>query len=124
MKNFKKLTIALLIVLLLIGISNITLATEADEDYTFIPDDGAEPTNNNTVDDNNNTNTNTQNPYGNNSTNNSINNTVNNTNSSKYNNTNLPAAGSQDSTVVMIIVAVFGISALYAYKKIRDYNTK
>ena len=45
-------------------------------------------------------------------------------NTSVYNNTNLPKAGSADSIAVIAIIAVFGISALYAYKKIKDYNLK
>lgn len=61
-----------------------------------------------------------------NKTNNTTNNTVNNTNSSK-NNTNknaattgLPYAGS--NTSIIFIVIALGVSAVYAYKKVSDYN--
>ena len=51
--------------------------------------------------------------------------TLNNT-SSKYNNTNkntnLPKTGIEDSIPVALLVVVFGISAVYAYKKINEYK--
>ncbi len=49
-------------------------------------------------------------------------NKTNNTNSSVYNNTNLPKTGIEDSIPVAMLVVVFGISAVYAYKKIKDYR--
>lgn len=62
----------------------------------------------------------------NNTTNNTTNNVVNNTNSSR-NNTNknaattgLPYAGS-NSSIIFIVIAL-GVSAVYAYKKVSDYN--
>lgn len=64
-----------------------------------------------------------------------VNNTVNNTNisntnsnrnnTSVYNTANknaLSDAGLADSMPVMVLVVVFGISAIYAYKKINDYK--
>ena len=45
-----------------------------------------------------------------------------NTNSSIYNNSNLPKTGLSDSLPVVLLVVVFGISAIYAYKKIKDYR--
>lgn len=124
MTNLKKLLVVLLIAVVMIGVSNVVLATEADENnVTFIPDEEGNNTANNTntpdtnsLFNNNNTNTNTNT--------NRTNNTTNNTNSSQYNNSNLPKAGSSDGITIMVVVAVFGISALYAYKKIRDYNIK
>ena len=59
--------------------------------------------------------------YKNNIVNNSTNNTVlktNNTNN--YNNTSLPKTGVEDS--IPAVLVVFGISAVYAYKKIQDYK--
>ena len=51
------------------------------------------------------------------------NNTTNNNNSSIYNNTNLPKTGIGDSSIpVAMLVVIFGISAVYAYKKIKDYR--
>lgn len=47
-------------------------------------------------------------------------NTANNT--STYNNTTLPHTGIGDSIPVAVLVVVFGISAVYAYKKIKEYK--
>lgn len=56
-----------------------------------------------------------------NSTSNKSNNT---NNSSVYNNTNnnLPKTGIEDSIPVAALVVVFGVSAVYAYKKIKEYK--
>lgn len=47
-------------------------------------------------------------------------------NTSVYNNnntnTNLPKTGIEDSIPVAMLVVVFGVSAVYAYKKISDYR--
>lgn len=64
-------------------------------------------------------------PIGNNTTNNTNNNTNNNANNNNTNNSNtnkttIPNTGVDYSTLV--IVAVCGISAIYAYKKINDYK--
>ena len=57
----------------------------------------------------------------NNSVNNNVNNTVNNAVNNKVNNTtSIPNTGVDYS--VVFIIAVCGISAIYAYKKIRNYN--
>ena len=51
------------------------------------------------------------------------NNTNTNTNNSSiYNNTNLPQTGIEDSIPTVLLIVVFGISAVYAYKKISDYR--
>lgn len=129
MTNLKKLLVVLLMAVLMIGVSNVVFATEEDENITFIPDENANNTTNETT---NNTTTNnlfnntnsTRNNTTNSTSNNTTKNTTTNANSSKYNNTNLPNAGSVDGIGVMVVVAVFGILALYAYKKIRDYNIK
>lgn len=123
MTNFKKVLIVLLMAVLMISVSNIVLATEDDENITFIEDEDP----NSVTNGKNNTNTtnNTNNTNNTNTTNKTNNTNKTNTNSSsKYNNTNLPKAGSSDGITVMVVVAVFGILAIYAYKKIRDYNIK
>lgn len=48
-------------------------------------------------------------------------------NSSTYtsntnNNSNLPDTGLEDSLPVVVLVAILGISAIYAFKKIKDYQ--
>lgn len=62
-----------------------------------------------------------------NSSNNALNtnktNNANNTNNASiYNNTNLPKTGIGDSIPVAMLVVVFGISAVYAYKKVKEYR--
>ena len=81
--------------------------------------------------DNSNSNSNSQNSNTNrantnsnrtNNTNTNSNNTNNTNNSSIYNNTSLPKTGISDSIPVAVLLVVFGISSVYAYKKIRDYK--
>lgn len=47
-----------------------------------------------------------------------------NTSSSIYNNTNtnLPDTGIGDSIPLAVLIVIFGISAVYAYKKIKEYK--
>ena len=103
--------------ILLIGVMVITFST------TVFAADG-----NNTVDltstlNPNNTNTNNTNINNTNRNNTNTNNTNRNTNNSSiYNNTNLPQTGIEDSIPVALLVVVFGVSAVYAYKKIREYR--
>lgn len=78
---------------------------------------------NNTNTNTNNTNTNTNTNNTNTNTNNTNTNNTNKTNSTTiYNNTSLPKTGIEDSIPVAILLVVFGISAVYAYKKIKDYR--
>lgn len=74
----------------------------------------------------NNTNgTNTGNTNKNNA-NTNVNNTnankTNTNNSSIYNNTDLPKTGVESSIPVVALLVVFGVSAVYAYRKISDYR--
>lgn len=79
---------------------------------------------------NSNSNSNNSNSNSNNSNSNSNRNNANTNNSNAlrtnntntYNNTNLPKTGIQDSLPMVLLVVVFGISAVYAYKKIKDYR--
>lgn len=75
----------------------------------------------------------TNNTSSNTTTNNTTtNNTVNNTsknntilttnNTSVYNNSSLPKTGVEDHIPATILLVVFGISAVYAYKKIQEYK--
>lgn len=43
-------------------------------------------------------------------------------NTSNYNNTSLPKTGVEDPLPSLIMIVVFGISAVYAYKKIKHYR--
>lgn len=74
-------------------------------------------TNSNSNNNNNNANTNNNNNNANNNNSNRANN-----NNSVYNNNNLPKTGIGDSIPVAMLVVIFGISAVYAYKKVKDYR--
>lgn len=71
---------------------------------------------------NSNSSNNTSNTNSANNTNKALNMSNNTSNSSVYNNTNLPKTGATDSIPVAMLVVVFGISAVYAFKKVRDYK--
>lgn len=73
---------------------------------------------------NNNANSNANNNNANKANNNSNanNNNANNNNNSVYNNNNLPKTGIGNSIPVAVLVVIFGISAVYAYKKVKDYR--
>ncbi len=146
LKNVRKSRVLLILVvgmLTMVLFGNIhTLATDTPSNnstpltITATTADNTEASANNvTGNTNTNTNTNTNRASVNTSNNsgvvsasgnntNATNNTNNNT--STYNNTNttknknLPYAGSSYKTI--LLVAVFAISAVYAYKKVSDYN--
>lgn len=106
-KNNFKLIIGTILAIVIIACSTVVFA----DNTPVIIGGGTANTENETV---NNTITNTNTSY----------NTVN--TSQSYNttstNTTLPQTGVTDGYVVAILVAVCAISAIYAYKKIRDYN--
>ncbi len=104
--------------ILLIGVMIVMFSTQVlaatDNGFNELPLSGNNTNTNNTNRANtNNTNTNRANT-------NNTNNTAN--RSSVYNNTNLPQTGIEDSIPVALLVVVFGISAVYAYKKIGEYK--
>lgn len=43
-------------------------------------------------------------------------------NTSNYNNSSLPKTGIEDTFPSLVLIVVFGISAVYAYKKIKHYK--
>lgn len=67
------------------------------------------------------TNTNTNRNTNTNTNTNNTNNNVSTYNNTVKNATNLPRTGSNNSKAILMIV-VFAISAVYAYKKVSDYN--
>ncbi len=69
-----------------------------------------------------NTNTNTANTNTNTNSNTNSNRNTNTNNSSIYNNTSLPNTGIGDVVPVAALIIVFGISAVYAYRKIKEYK--
>lgn len=118
--NLFKVFSILLIGAILLAIFNVhVLAATDNTDFTDIT---------NTVE-RNNTNTNSSNTNRSNTNTNRSNTNTNNTNritnntASIYNDTsNLPQTGIEDSIPVALLVVVFGISAVYAYKKIKEYR--
>ena len=79
---------------------------------------------NNTTTNTNSSNTNlTSNTNTNANTNTNITNTTNRTtNTSSYNNTNLPSTGLAESGSMFCVIFALAVSAIYAFKKLRDYN--
>ena len=110
MKNSKVIMEIVIIISLLFALSTVVLA----DNTQIIIGGGSTNTQNDTV---------TNIPEVINTTTNTNVNT--NTNTSYRTNTNtetLPKTGVTDGYVVAILVTVCAISAIYAYKKIRDYN--
>ena len=113
-------------VVLVLGISlmvmlfttNVMAANEVDLTNTI--DNPSSSSNSNSNSNNSNSNSNRTNNTNTNT--NRTNNTNNTNNSSIYNNTNLPKTGISDSIPVALLLVVFGVSSVYAYKKIRDYK--
>lgn len=112
MKNSKVIMEIVIIISLLFALSTVVWA----DNTQIIIGGGSTNTQNDTA-------TNVPNVVMNTTTTNTNVNT--NTNTSYRTNTNtetLPKTGVTDGYVVAIIVTVCAISAIYAYKKIRDYN--
>ena len=107
MSRTKEILISLLaIIVLILAITTNVFATSADDLLNALGNNQ----NNNTV---------TQIPSKDN--NNTNNNTNNNNNKANVSNATEHADAGVDYSIVFII-AVCGVSAIYAYKKIRDYN--
>lgn len=121
--NLIKLFSILLISIMVMMFTNHVLAA----DNTF-NDLTAEYRNTNTNSNNTNTNKTNTNTNTNNTTNktnlntNNTNNMNKSNNSSIYNNTNLPKTGIEDTIPIAMLVVVFGISAIYAYRKVKEYR--
>ena len=113
MKNSKlvKIVIGAIISLIVIVMANQVLADNATDLTNILGNSSS--TNNVT----NNTSNNT-------TTNNTVNNTsvLTTNNTSNYNNSSLPKTGIEDTIPATILLVIFGISAVYAYKKMRDYK--
>lgn len=117
--NLIKVISILVISLMVMLFSTNVMAAETDNGFTDLtPSVNNTNTNNSNTNSTNNTNSNT-----NNTNTNNTNRTNNTNNSSIYNNTNsLPRTGVTDSIPVAVLLTVFAISAVYAYKKIKDYK--
>lgn len=112
MSRTKEILISLLaIIVLILAITTNVFATSADDLLNALGNNQ----NNNEVAE-----IQTRNNTTNNVVNNTTNNTVNNIKANVANATEHADAGVDYS--IVLIIAVCGISAIYAYKKIRDYN--
>ena len=140
----KKSNVAKVILVILIGIMLLTIRTTcvyaADSDNSAYQDlanalnsseDDSDDSDSDSDDEENSTNETSNNSTGNNTLNtSSLRNTSNMANranttatSNVYNNTNLPKTGISDSVPVVVLIVIFGISATYAYKKVKDYRS-
>ena len=107
-------TILLVSAMVMLFSTTVNAANDNNEVHDLTGTLTKNSTSNNTSSNNTNSNTNTSNTNKSNNTN----------NSSVYNNTNnnLPKTGIEDSIPVAALVVVFGVSAVYAYKKIKEYK--
>lgn len=130
----KVCSILLIIVMMTLVLGTTVNAATDNGNFTDMTDtlrNGNTNTNNSNSNTNtNNTNTNTNNTNrntnkSNTNTNNTNTNTFNNmntNNSSVYNNNDLPNTGIESSIPVALLIVIFAISSIYAYKKINDYK--
>lgn len=131
MENSKLLKVVLII---LIGAMVFTMGTSvlaadsSNDTYQDLADALNGTTSNNTTNNatnnaaNNATRNTTRNTTGNNTLNTSSFRNNSNTLNTAYNNTTLPKAGITNSIPVVALIVIFGISAVYAYIKIKDYK--
>ena len=114
--NLIKLFLVLLISVIVMTFNTMVMAADEIDLTTTLK------SNNTTSNNTSNNNTNNTNTNNTNTNNTNTNNTSNVNSSSIYNNTNLPHTGIEDSVPAVALIVVFGISAIYAYKKIKDYR--
>ena len=108
MKNLVKVFSILLISLMVIMFcTNVLAADSTNNGFSDLTS---------TLTGGNNTNTNNTN------TNNTNTKNTNNTNTNLYNNSGLPKTGIEASVPVAMLIVIFGISSVYAYKKVKDYK--
>lgn len=124
--NLMKVILVLIVSAMLI-LSYTTIVNAADantfEDITPTLDPNAGSSSGSTNANNANANSANTNALVSNSANTNTNNTNTNTNnSSVYANSNLPSTGIGESLPIALLVIVCAISAVYAYKKIKDYR--
>lgn len=123
----KRTKILKAVIILIMGIVLFTMATkvfaldDSDSELNFYVDQSNLLDTNDVDDEDTNTSTSTS-TNTNTNTNTSTNiNTNTTTNVSNYN-TNLPKAGAPENTMMGVAVTILGITAVYAYKKIREYK--
>lgn len=125
-KVMKTIFILMLALVCIVFTCNYTLAAEED-DFQDLLNPNSNTGTNNTNTTNTNTNTNKNNTNTNNSNSNTNAPTLNTnpiTNTNNVNNSvnNLPKTGLSDAMPTMLLLVVFGVSAVYAYKKVKEYQ--
>lgn len=126
----KSFIVILVSMMLVFVTSTVRAESASNSEYEDLFGNGANSTNNTSNKENssntNTSNTNSSNTNSNNTKNTNSNNikknTTNNENIKNTNNTSLPKTGIEDSLPTVVLVVVFGVSAVYAYKKIKDYR--
>ena len=118
----KVVSILLISLMVMLFTTTVNAAEEVDL-YNELTLDNSNTANTNTNTANTNTNTaNTNTNTNNTNVNTNRNRNTNTNNSSIYNNTALPKTGIGDVVPVAALIVVFGISAVYAYRKINEYK--
>ena len=121
--NLIKVVSILLISLMVMLFTTTVNAAEEVDLYNELTLDNSNTANTNTNTANTNANTaNTNTNTNNTNVNTNRNRNTNTNNSSIYNNTALPKTGIGDVVPVAALIVVFGISAVYAYRKINEYK--
>lgn len=132
-KIFKKLVIVMLS-LVLVAVCSTNVFAADDDLFLSVNSTGTNATDNNTaVDDNNTTNNVTANNTTNNTTNSSLtannttrntatNNTANSNSNRNVSNTLAKTGLSNNGGIIALVLVVFGLSAIYSYKKVNDYK--
>ena len=113
----KSFLVILVCVMLVFTATSVYAADESssNELEDLIEDNSTSNTNSGNTNSNSNTNRNSN-------TNNTSLNAIRNNTANNANANNLPKTGIEDSLPTVLLVVVFGISAVYAYKKIKDYR--
>ena len=119
MEKSKLMKIVLIIIMVSMGVLLSARQAFAVDSFTDLTNTIDNSTTNTTTLDNTTNNTTTNNTVANNTINNTF---LTTTNTSTRNNTTLPNTGLAENTPVILLVVVFAISAVYAYKKIQDYK--
>ena len=110
--------LVILLSVVLIGTTGVFAADELDFDL----DDNTSSNTSNTSNSSNTANNTNTNKNNTNTNSNKSNTNTNNTNTYNNTNTNLPKTGIEDSIPTAVLIVIFAISAVYAYKKISDYK--
>ena len=122
MKNKLMKIVSILIVSVMVVLYSTSVFAADNNSFDDITDVLTKNNTSNNASNNTNTNSNTNTNTNTNVNTNTNLNTNTKNNSSVYNNTDLPKTGIEDSIPIAMLVVVFGISAVYAYKKINEYD--